>query len=462
MERQAEMEVQMRSRLRGLLTMAVAALGLLLALGSPTSAGATTNEASPIELVGTEKLSDRLTELTLRTAAISHDTGIRVLLPNGYAEHRKRRYPVLYLLHGSGGSETDWTTTGDAEAITANYPVIVVMPDTDQNGYYSDWYNDGAFGPPKYETYEISQLIPWIDARYRTIAKRRGRAVAGLSMGGFGALSFATRHPDLFVHVAGFSPAANTNYAPFVALQETGSSEGEPTTGIWGERTSQEVRWRAHNPWDLASNLRGMDVTLRYGNGSPGGPFGGGDPLEAGVHQMSVDLDKRLTTLGIPHINDDYGAGGHTWDYWQRDLKEEMPLLMKSFADPPKPESVNFRAVEPKYEIFGWHVAMHRKALEFSVLQNATREHFGLSGSGDAVVKTPPRYAPRKRFVVEVRTESADPKLERLRSSRRGRLRVEVPLGPANPDQAYTPEAQISGTDVFTTRVSIKRLVPVH
>ena len=439
---------------------ALAVLGLVLALGSPAVAGATTNEASPIEQVGSEKLSDRLTELTLRTPAIAHDTGVRVLLPEGYAQHRKRSYPVLYLLHGSGGSEDDWTTTGDAEAISAGYPLIIVMPDTDQNGYYSDWYNDGAFGPPRYETYQIKQLIPWIDSRYRTVASRSGRAVAGLSMGGFGALSYATRHPDLFSHVAGFSPAANTNFAPFIALQETGSSDGMPTTGIWGERTSQEVRWRGHNPWDLASNLRGMDVTLRYGNGNPGGPFGGGDPLEAGVHEMSVELDAKLTDLGIPHINDDYGAGGHTWDYWQRDLKEELPLIMKSFATAAKPKSVNYRAIEPRYEVFGWHVAIDRTALEFSSLQNATRTHFGLAGSGDAVVKTPPRYAPRKRFAVEVRAESGDPEIERLRSSRRGRLRIEVPLGPANPDQEYTAAANLNGTDVFTSRVSIKRLAP--
>ena len=190
--------------------------------------------ADDIHVVSSKHLDPRLVQLELKTPAITHDTGVRVLLPDGYRDHPGRRYPVLYLLHGSGGSDTDWTEMGNAERITAGSPLIVVMPDTDQNGYYSDWFNNGAGGPPEYETYDIGELIPWIDQHYRTVAARRGRAIAGLSMGGFGALSYASRHPDLFDHVAGFSPASDTNYAPFQALMETGTSDGDPTINTWG------------------------------------------------------------------------------------------------------------------------------------------------------------------------------------------------------------------------------------
>jgi S-formylglutathione hydrolase FrmB len=413
--------------------------------------------ASDIRLVSAQPLDNRLTELTLRTPAITHDTGVRVLVPRGYAAHPNRRYPTLYLLHGSGGNETDWTEMGDAEKATAGYPMIVVMPDTDQNGYYSDWYNGGAFGPPEYETYDIRELIPWIDSHYRTIAARRGRAVAGLSMGGFGALTYAARHPDLFVHVAGFSPASDTNYPPFIFLQETGNSDGDPTVNIWGDRATQEVRWRGHNPWDLAQNYRGMDISLRYGNGDQGGPYGGGDPIEAGVHAMTVGFDAKLTALHIPHLNDDYGPGGHTWPYWQRDLREELPLIMRSFRNPPRPRAVDFQAIEPSYDVFGWRVSVEREALEFSTLRRATRHGFLLSGSGSAVVKTPPRYRPGRHFVARVRTASGAHEIDRLRAGRRGRLRISLPLGPANPDQEYTAQAQLDGgTKVFTTRVRIE------
>ncbi len=431
---------------------------LLAAFGAGSAASpAVARQPGPkdIKLVSAQRPDPRLVQLTLQTPAITHDTGVRVLLPRGYREHPKRRYPVLYLLHGSGGSETDWTEMGDAEQITAGYPLIVVMPDTDQNGYYSDWFNSGAGGPPMYETYDVHELIPWIDARYRTVAARRGRAIAGLSMGGFGALSYASRHPDLFDHVAGFSPASDTNYAPFRALQESGTSDGDPTINIWGPYETEQVIWRGHNPWDLAPNLRGMKVSLRYGNGDPGGPFGGGDPIEAGVHAMTVGYSAKLTKLHIPHLNDDYGPGGHAWPYWQRDLREELPLVMKSFHNPPpRPRTVAFKAIEPRYEIFGWNVSMKRQALEWSRLKHANHHGFVLTGSGSAVVRTPSRYPAGRGFVAQVRTQAGKRSVEHLRANRHGRVRVVVPLGPANSGQEYTPG---SDTKLFTTRVRIRR-----
>ena len=83
------------------------------------------------------------------------------------------------------------------------------MPDAGQGGFYSDWYNAGAGGPPKWETYHVGQLIPYVDAHYPTVAARGGRAIAGLCMGGFGAMSYAARHPDLFVAAASFSGAVD-------------------------------------------------------------------------------------------------------------------------------------------------------------------------------------------------------------------------------------------------------------
>ena len=98
-------------------------------------------------------------------------------------------------------------------------------------------------------------------------------------MGGFGAISYAARHPDRFTAAASFSGAVDTNDPADIAI--TGD---EP----FGPRATQEVRWRGHNPWDLAANLRGLSLTVRTGNGLPGGPFGGGDGVEQVVHRMSV------------------------------------------------------------------------------------------------------------------------------------------------------------------------------
>src|SRR5213079_1878335 len=151
----------------------VLALCAVLALGAAAPA-----HASGLRLVSSKRVDRRLVELTFQTPALNGSTGVRVLLPAGYDPKAKRRYPVLYLLHGSVDDYRSWTDKGDAERLTAALPLIVVMPNAGNGGFYSDWYNNGAGGPPRWETYHLRQLIPWIDRRYRTVASRRGRATA--------------------------------------------------------------------------------------------------------------------------------------------------------------------------------------------------------------------------------------------------------------------------------------------
>src|SRR4051795_11053249 len=376
---------------------AAAAISVVIVIASfPTAAGAAdptpVTPAKPPQLVKSEQLDPRLAELTFHTENLAADTHVRVLTPTGYDPNGRTRYPVLYLLHGAIDDYKSWTDKGDAEAITKDAPLIVVMPDAGPYGNYTNWYNDGAFGQPAWETWHIGQLIPWIDAHYRTIAHRRGRATAGLSMGGGGAMSYAARHPGMFVSASSFSGAVDTN-SPGVqpVTQASGLADGSQTPGaIYGLRSTDEVRWREHNPWDLASNLKGLKLTLRTGNGSPGGPGGdSGDPVEAEVHTESVNMHDRLVALRIPHVWDDYGAGGHAWYYWQRDLRQTLPDIMKTFAHPPAaPSRFGFRAVEPSYSVYGWRVSVKRPAPEFSELRAASPNGFRLLGSGSATVRT--------------------------------------------------------------------------
>src|SRR5437763_837667 len=414
---------------RGLRMASILALVLAIA---PAAAS-----ASKLRLIGSKRLGARLVELTLRTPALSGDTNVRVLLPAAYRSSRTRRYPVLYLLHGSVDDYRSWTNKGDAEHLTAGLPLIVVMPNAGNGGFYSDWFNSGAGGPPEWETYHVRQLIPWIDAHYRTVASRRGRATAGLSMGGFGAMTYPARHPDEFVAAASFSGAVNTNEYPPTGEADESTFDGGAPYSTWGTRQSQEIRWRAHNPWDLAGNLRGLRLTIRTGNGQPGGPYGCGDPIEAYVHQASLDLHQKLAQLRIPHVWDDYGPGGHDWPYWQRDLKQTLPSLLAAFARPPRaPSPFTFQAVEPMYEVYGWRVAVNRAALEWSRLQNASRTGFTLSGSGSGLVTTARLYRAGRVYRVAVGKA-----VRHIAAGRHGRLRIAVPLGPANPLQEDTAGA---------------------
>lgn len=133
-------------------------------------------------------LSDRLVELVVRSPAL--DVGVRLLLPKNWA---RKRWPTLYLLHGCctvGDGQVEWTTYSDVEAYTRDLDALVVMPEAGDVGFYSDWL-DG----PAWETFHLTELRRLLERRYRA---GDDRAIAGLSMGGFGTLSYAARHPGMF------------------------------------------------------------------------------------------------------------------------------------------------------------------------------------------------------------------------------------------------------------------------
>jgi S-formylglutathione hydrolase FrmB len=417
-----------RLRTRWRLLIVTAAVGLVWA----SSASAAAN---PLRLVGTTRLNARLEQLAFRTPAVRGITDVRILLPRGYAQHRKRRYPVLYLLHGALDDETAWTVKGDAEAITAPYPLIVVMPDSGTSGGYTNWYNGGRGGQPEWETYQIDQLIPWIDAHLRTRPIRAERATAGLSMGGFGAMSYAARHPDQFAAAGGFSGAVDTNNPLDIAVTPA---------SVFGPRATEQVIWRAHDPWDLAANLRGISLTIRTGNGLPGGPFGpvgSDDIVEEAVHAMSVAFHARLLALHIPSIWDDYGPGGHDWPYWQRDLRQTLPTFMSVFDRPkPPPAAFTYTAVAPRYSVYDWTVSLRRRALEFSTLR-VVGGGFSVTGSGRATITTPARYRPGGLLSVIVRDARGRAQCE-IRVSRSGQVTITVSLGPSNGYQEYTAAAE--------------------
>jgi len=423
----------------------VLALGLLV----PGIAGASTR--TPLRLISSQRLDPRLEELSFTTPALTDPTGVRVLLPDGYSSSR-RRYPVLYLLHGCcNGTDgyRSWTDKMGAEALTAGLPLIVVMPDGGSNGGYVNWWNFGAQGPPEWETYHVGQLIPWVDGRYRTIASRSGRAIAGLSMGGDGALHYAARHPGMFVSASAYSGAVDLNVVR-PAEAAVGLDDDQPL----GSYKSEQIRTRAVNAWDLAMNLRGLRLSLRTGNGTnAAGNLV--DPVEAVVHAANVSLNDRLDALGIAHVWDDYGPGTHTPLHWSRDLGLDLPLIMQTLRHPPKPpRKVSFTAAEPRYAAYGWRVRIRRRAMEFSTLLRAGRRGFSLVGSGSAVVITPHLYAARSSHSVRIRSKSGT-RNATLRADRRGRLRVHLLLGPANQLPQYTQGAAESR--FFRTVVSVQK-----
>jgi S-formylglutathione hydrolase FrmB len=125
-------------------------------------------------------------EVLPQTAAIGWNPGVNVLLPDDY-QTSGRTYPVLYMFHGGADDFRQFDFLGIRD-LTAGKPIIVVMPDGGHAGWYSNPVSSFV-GPRNWETFHIAQLLPWIEANFRTYAEYDGRAIGGFSMGGFGALS---------------------------------------------------------------------------------------------------------------------------------------------------------------------------------------------------------------------------------------------------------------------------------
>src|SRR5690606_23808030 len=190
-----------------------------------------------------------------------------VLLPDDY-HTSGRRYPVLYLLHGGLQDFIEFDRLG-IRAMTAGRPLIVVMPDGGPAGWYSNPVSSNV-GPRNWENFHIHQLIPWIDANFRTYAEYDGRAVSGFSMGGFGALKYAAKYYGHFASVSSHSgPASLRREGGLVGHYINASSAVAELGGgtVYGVPLWDEARVSADNPVERIESYRHKRIFLVAGNG---------------------------------------------------------------------------------------------------------------------------------------------------------------------------------------------------
>ena len=243
-----------------------------------------------------------------------------VILPAGYDKSKTTRYPVLYLLHGLTGHYDNWVSRTQLTEHAAQFQMIIVTPEGN-NG----WYTDSATVPTdRYESYIIQELIPDVQQRYRTIEARTGRAVAGLSMGGYGALKFGVKHPELLAFAASMSGALNAATWTEGELSGGFASVWRTLVPVFGAMDSP-VR-AANDVFKLYRELPAERITaLPYLYLDCG--------TEDGLLQSNRNLADILQGRKIPHEYREL-PGAHNWPYWNRQVMEVLRIAVTKVSPP--------------------------------------------------------------------------------------------------------------------------------
>ena len=283
----------------------------------------TSQNNGPVPVVSAPE-AHLLESLVMNSSLMNQAVKFSIYLPPDYYVSN-RRYPVVYLLHGLGDNETGWVQFGEADRIADAGirsgelpPMIIVMPNAGTTWYVNDYQNK-----VRYEDMFVQEFIPHIDSMFRTRTQREYRAISGLSMGGFGALTLAMHHPDLFSSCAAMSAAVrtdetfasipderyNTVYAPIFS----GPVKGE-------ERLT--ITWKRNSPITLVKSAPESELLkVRWYL-----DCGDDDALTVGNSLLHIAMLERK----IPHeyrVRD----GAHMWSYWRTGLPDALLFIGTSF-----------------------------------------------------------------------------------------------------------------------------------
>ena len=261
--------------------------------------------------------------IKLKSSILKKDMLLNVYLPANYSSESSR-YPVLYLLHGMGQNYMDWVKSGDAkrtaDSTIANGSIpemIIVMPDAANTFYVNsvDGYN--------YEDYFFKELIPYIDSTYKTRPLRNSRAIAGLSMGGHGAILYSLKHSDVFSACVGLSNGVVTDEEVVNIPDDIWDTYYAQLFGKGkGKDRLQLETWLKNNPIYLIQQSKSTDLKkIKW-------YFDIGD--DDSLYRGNMELHVLMSNKSIPHefrIRD----GAHTWDYWRTGLKDALKFIGSDF-----------------------------------------------------------------------------------------------------------------------------------
>jgi S-formylglutathione hydrolase FrmB len=259
---------------------------------------------------------------SLPSKVLSRPVPYCVLLPPGYDANKEQRFPILYFFHGLGDDEQMFVHTGGWNLVEDLWErkqlgeFLIVTPAAG-----ATFYINSHDGKTRYEDFLVQEFLPGIEKKFRVKSGRANRAISGASMGGYGALHLAFRHPELFSSVSAHSPALIEKLPTFLAGVAPNSGRGRVLGSTFGI-PSDPAFWDRNSPITIAktAQLAGMKIY-----------FDCGDEDDFGFEAGATALDHVLTSRKIPHEFHLY-AGRHDWQYFAAHLPASLQFHAKLFA----------------------------------------------------------------------------------------------------------------------------------
>jgi putative tributyrin esterase len=252
-------------------------------------------------------------DLSFYGKSVAREVSYRVLLPSRY-EDGQQRFPVLYLLHGLYGDRTNWSELTKLTEYARSLDLIIVMPDAGNSWYANSFTNPND----RYDDFIIQDLISEIETKYRILASRSARAIAGLSMGGYGSLKFALKYPSLFCFAGSMTGALS---AP-LNLGDEVEEFREGLLKAFGP--SDDLRRERNDVFSLARIAAPGRLPYIY--------------LDCGAQDSFLVINRRFASLlqsrGISYEYHEL-PGGHEWQYWDGRLSTLLEVLQSKIQASP-------------------------------------------------------------------------------------------------------------------------------
>lgn len=260
-----------------------------------------------VTFIASTAFSAKVDTVSIYSTSMKKNIRCVIITPDSYQKNTQQNYPVLYLLHGYSDNYSGWVTKApNLKTSVDENNIIVVCPD----GGFGSWYFDSSVNDSfRYETHITKEVLNYTETNYRTIKSRKGRAIAGLSMGGHGALYLAAKHKDLYS--AAISLSGGVDFTPFPASWDIAKR--------LGDYENNRERWVQHTAQYLVHTLKNKELNI---------------VLDCGTEDFFLDVNRvlhqTLTQLKIEH---DYieRPGKHDWNYWNNAILYQMYYLNQHF-----------------------------------------------------------------------------------------------------------------------------------